>query len=62
MGEPNEEGCACMADTKLYYQGCEVFVQDKIKKTIYMNKNISVKVHTRIFVVLEVAIPLGINK
>jgi len=60
MGEPTEEGCACMSDTKAYYQGCEVFVQDMIKKTIYMN--ISVKVHTCIFVVLEGAVPPGINK
>ncbi len=41
----------------MYYQGCEDFVQDMIKKTIYMN--ISVKVHTCTFVVLVGAVAPG---
>jgi hypothetical protein len=56
----SKEGGRDGRGTKVYYQGCEDFVQDTFKKTIYMN--VSVKVHTRIVVVLEGAIPPGINK
>ncbi len=48
--------------TKVYYQGCEDFVHDTIKKTIYMNISVKFHAHMHICGFRGCEIPPGINK